>query len=136
MARLRAKISVSWVPPAFVGLFLTPSSLFLSRALPERILEKCLHPTNKHNLRLDAFDLLLYYLSLKPANLEPLIRLYAQSVLLHPFRASNSWQGQLEARGESAITLSKLPTQQNTILMMEVSALSCLFSSRSNHGVL
>lgn len=32
----------------------------------EKILERCIHPANKLSLRLEAFDLLLYILSLKP----------------------------------------------------------------------
>jgi hypothetical protein len=65
----------------------------------ERILASCLAPLNKVALRLHAFDVLLHFLGLRPANVDSLEKLFASAIIFAPFRRDEAWRRDLERMG-------------------------------------
>lgn len=91
-----------------------------SHSRAEKILDRCLHPANKLSLRIVAFDLLLYILSLKPAVrlrltrssfpclLIPIVRLLSFSIASLP-SVSSSARSVAPTLGRRASSLSVRP---------------------------
>lgn len=91
-----------------------------SHSRAEKILDRCLHPANKLSLRIVAFDLLLYILSLKPAVrlrltrssfpclLMPIVRLLSFSIVSLP-SVSSSARSVAPTLGRRALSLSVRP---------------------------